>query len=373
MPSYSLVIKQCGKISVSAAVAGAISLSAAGAIPISGSHMLHAFRARPLLQHVYIISKTGKNIKPNDIMDLRQSDGRWNLSQGESQLGLKLSKEQADQLMACVGKITCRTLHGKNQGTAVSVLRPDILVTARHAFIQRDGKSEALPTRCTFHNYSDQRTEIPVMVSRDQAKPGPYFNNFDYAVVRLKAPLKGCNSFAVDNPEALLNPGDQFVSVTIRQSGVLNRTTGTEPVIAKGEVKQVFEGAFDGPSIYWTDVDLGAGGSGGGIFVLDPKGNLQVEKNGRLVMKAMAIATGSGGKNGEPYKGKLDRGNQSILVGVDSTFLKAILRAGDELGTQTHTDAEAPTPVRAQTASTRRPHRRSHQHHFENSSLPFTP
>jgi len=275
-----------------------------------------------------------------------------------------------------VGKITCPTSRGKNQGTAVSVLRPDLLVTTRHAFIRHDGKAEATPNRCTFHNYLDPRTNIPVVVGRDQGKSGPYFNNFDYIVLKLKAPLKGCNSLAVDSSEAPLKPGDRFVSVTITQSGMLNRVTKVEPIIAKGEVKEVFDGAFGGPSMYWTDVDLGAGGSGGGIFALDQQGRLVVGENGRLIMKAMAIATGAGGKNGEPYKGQFEKGNQSILVGVDSTFLKSILQARDEFESQSQPkpdalDPQRHTSQRLQSPSRPRPHHRPHR--SQSPVFTFTP
>ena len=36
-------------------------------------------------------------------------DGRWNLSQSESKLGIKLSAEATQQLMACTGQIVCAT------------------------------------------------------------------------------------------------------------------------------------------------------------------------------------------------------------------------------------------------------------------------
>ena len=69
-------------------------------------------------------------------------DGRWNLSQSESKLGVKLSADAMKQLMACTGEIVCKTpdVHTEDEdrvgvkvtATAVSVLRPDMLVTARH-------------------------------------------------------------------------------------------------------------------------------------------------------------------------------------------------------------------------------------------------
>jgi len=67
-------------------------------------------------------------------------DGRWNLGQSESMLGIKLSDDEKQQLMACMGEIVCETpgsdededrISVKITATAVSVLRPDLLVTAK--------------------------------------------------------------------------------------------------------------------------------------------------------------------------------------------------------------------------------------------------
>ena len=313
-----------------AALTIAIASFATEAAPLNTSYGFKDLESKSqLLHNVYIISKNGKYINPRDVAELRKSDGRWNLSQSESKLGVKVTDEQTGQLMACIGEIICPTLVSKNEATAVSVLRPDMLVTARHVFFAKDGKNEVSINKCTFHNYLNQKAKIPVVVYHNNA--GFYFNNFDYVVVRLKTKLAGCNSFGIDKAGSLLELGNQFFSVTTNQKGMLNPISSKEPVVARGEIKQVFEGAFDGPSMYWTDVDLGGGGSGGAIFALDRQGNLVVGEDGRLAMKAMATASGTGAKNGQPYKGELRRGNQSILIGLDSTFMKVILKMGDEL------------------------------------------
>ena len=71
-------------------------------------------------------------------------DGRWNLGQSGPKLGVTLSAGETKQLMACTGQIVCRTpdVHTEDEdrvgikftGTGVSVLRPDVLVTAKHVF-----------------------------------------------------------------------------------------------------------------------------------------------------------------------------------------------------------------------------------------------
>ena len=42
-------------------------------------------------------------------------DGRWNLGQSESKLGIKLSADETKQLMACTGEIMCVTPGGKDE------------------------------------------------------------------------------------------------------------------------------------------------------------------------------------------------------------------------------------------------------------------
>ena len=237
--------------------------------------------------------------------------------------------------MACVGEIRCETLdHSASRfATAVSVLRPDILVTTRHDFFSESGKPEVSLRKCTFHNYLNPGTKIPFVVYHNQTKTSFHLNNFDYVALHLKTPLSGCNAFGIDKSASSLKTGDEVLSVTTSQIGMLNQINDKEPVVAKGEIKQVFEGAFGGPSMYWTDVDTAGGASGGGIFALNRQGDLEVGDDERLVLKAMVIAAAIGAKNGQPYKGELEKGNQSILIGLDSSFMELVLKIWDELET----------------------------------------
>ena len=42
-------------------------------------------------------------------------DGRWNLGQSESKLGITLSADETKQLMACTGEIVCVTPRGEDE------------------------------------------------------------------------------------------------------------------------------------------------------------------------------------------------------------------------------------------------------------------
>jgi len=130
-------------------------------------------------------------------------DGRWNLGRSESKLGIKLSAAETKQLMACTGQIVCeqpgRKIEYEDEdrviakatvtATAVSVLRPDLLVTAKHILF--NGKTAVMPfAGCSFRSYSRRKVAIPVVVEKDQRK-GYVFNNEDFIVVRLKRELEG--------------------------------------------------------------------------------------------------------------------------------------------------------------------------------------
>src|SRR3546814_17472153 len=86
-------------------------------------------------------------------------DGRWNLGQAEAKLGIELSDEATKQLLACTGQIVCETpaVHNEEEdrlgvkvtATAVSVLKPDLLVTVRHRWEERRvGKEGVRTCRC---------------------------------------------------------------------------------------------------------------------------------------------------------------------------------------------------------------------------------
>ena len=152
-------------------------------------------------------------------------DGRWNLGQSESKLGIELSADETKQLMACTGQIVCETpgVHNEDEdrvgvkvtATAVSVLRPDLLVTAKHVFFE--GKRAVVPFgSCSFRSYSRRKAAIPVIVEEDQRK-GYVLNNEDFIVLRLKRELEGCSPFAISDSNSSLREGEQILSVTGQQ------------------------------------------------------------------------------------------------------------------------------------------------------------
>jgi hypothetical protein len=266
------------------------------------------------------------------------ADGRWNLGQSESKLGVKLSADATKQLMACTGEIVCMTPGGKDEdgdeyaakvrvtATAVSVLRPDLLVTAKHVFFE--GKRAAVPFgSCSFRSYSQRKIAIPVLVEKDQRK-GYVFNNEDFIVLRLKRELEGCSAFAINEADSSLREGEQILSVTGRQVNTLNKISSREPVLAKGKIRRVLDGVLGGPPFYYADIDFDVGGSGGAVFALMDRrprfphaGRSQAapaaDDEGRLVLRGISVGYGPQAKNNKPYS---EQRNYTIIIGLQAQF-----------------------------------------------------
>ncbi len=253
-------------------------------------------------------------------------DGRWNLGQSESKLGIALSDDEKKQLMACTGEIACVTPRGKDEdgdeveekvlvtASAVSVLRPDLLVTAKHVFFK--GKRAAVPFgNCSFRSYLRRKVAVPVVVEKDQRR-GYAFNNEDFIVLRLKRELEGCSAFAINDYDSSLPEGEQILSVTGHQLHTLNKISGREPVIAKGTIRKVLDGVLGGPPFYYADIDLDEGGSGGAVFAL-ADGRPVTDDEGHLILKGISVAYGLRAKNGKPYS---EERNYSIIVGLQAEF-----------------------------------------------------
>lgn len=240
-------------------------------------------------------------------------DGRWNLGQSESKLGITLTVDETKQLMACTGRIVCDQPWGEVFASAASVLRPDLLVTAKHVFSKR--KAVGSFGRCSFRSYLHRRVAIPVLVETDQRK-GYFLNNEDFIVVRLKRELEGCSSFAINNADSALSEGEEIVSVTGFQRRSLNKLSDREPVIAKGTIRGVFNAYLGGVPFYTADVDLDEGGSGGAVFALK-EGRPVSDDEGRLILRGILVAYGPHARSGKPYS---EARNYTIINGLQAEF-----------------------------------------------------
>jgi hypothetical protein len=208
----------------------------------------------------------------------------------------------------------------------VSVLRPDLLVTAKHVLFK--GKRAVVPFgSCSFRSYSRRKVAIPVLVETDQRK-GYAFNNEDFIVLRLKRELEGCSPFAINDSDSSLREGEQILSVTGHQRHSLNKISSREPVIAKGNIRRVLGGVLGGPPFYYADIDFDEGGSGGAVFALmdgrprfphadHPHAAPVSDDEGRLILRGISVAYGPHAKNGKPYS---DERNYTIIIGLQAEF-----------------------------------------------------
>lgn len=291
-----------------AAIMAAIVSFAADAAPLAtapspaepiASHM-------SLLHRVLIYAKEGSR---------KLIDGRWNLGQSETKLGITVSAEETKQLMACTGRIICEKRDGGEVfASASSVLRPDLLVTAKHVFSQGRGGAVSFKW-CSFRSFLHRNAPVPIRVDKDQRK-GYFLNNEDFIVVRLKRALKDCAAFAINNSDFSLAEGEEVFSATSHQNGMLNKVSRREPVVAKGAIRSVSRGFLGGPPFYYADVDLDEGGSGGAVFALKD-GRPVTDDAGRLVQRGILVAHGPRAKNGKPYS---EDQNYTIIIGLQGDF-----------------------------------------------------
>jgi hypothetical protein len=263
-------------------------------------------------------------------------DGRWNLGQAELKLGIKLPDDATQQLMACTGQIVCQTpgVHNEEEdrigvkvtATAVSVLKPDLLVTARHILFQNKRAAVSFES-CSFRSYSQRKTAIPVVVEKDQRK-GFALNNEDFVVVRLKRELPDCRGFALEGSDSSLRVEEPILSVTGQQLHTMNKISNREPVLATGKIRRVLEGVLGGPPFYYADIDIDEGGSGGAVFALAdrrpqfphagrPHFAPVADDEGRLVLRGISVAFGSRAKSGKPYS---EERNYTIVIGLEAEF-----------------------------------------------------
>jgi trypsin-like peptidase len=290
-----------------AAIAVALASHGVDAAPLMpGRAAAEPLAARmSLLHRVLIYAKQGSG---------KLLDGRWTLSQAESKLGIALSADETNQLMACTGKIVCSDRGGEVYASASSVLRPDLLVTAKHVFAKGRGGAVSVG-RCSFRSFLHRNAAIPLVVEKDQRK-GYFLNNEDFIVVRLKRELKGCEPFALDQKDSFLSEGEEIFSATAYQRRTLNKISSREPVLARGAIRSVSTGLFGGPPFYYGEIDLDEGGSGGAVFALKD-GRPVADDDGRLILRGLLVAHGPNAKDGQPYSE--DR-NYTIVIGLQEEF-----------------------------------------------------
>jgi hypothetical protein len=284
-----------------------------------------------LLQQASIITPEGVTVDPNNKDELKKYDNRHGLSELADSLRNEfgVTTPQLTQLIACTGPVVCKvpSADGKRvdiyQGSGTITLRPNILVTVKHAF-QDLGTGQLLPIEtCRFHTWKNPQDEIAIVID-DPSQLPPIATSMsktaalkraDMTAVRLTHPVEGCEPVAIPEKGAMLQEGDRVFEATAKQDGMLNPWSGREPVTQVGTIRSVFPAGPDGPLAYFADLSGGEGGSGGGVFRV---------VGGQLTLEAIVQGAGRPEMDGKPYNPELYQ-NQSGLVGLDENVLHPML------------------------------------------------
>jgi len=283
------------------------------------------------LHTISIITPEGVVVDPNDTEELKKYDHRRDLSELADNLQNEfgVTDSQLTQLRACTGTVVCEvpSADGKRiesyRASGTVAVRPNILVTVKHAFQDLE-TGKLLPVdSCRFHTWKNPDDDIAIIIDDPSQLPPagtsmsktPEDRRRDVTAVRLANPVEGCQPVAVPEKGAMLHQGDRVFQATGKQDGMLGEWSGREPVSQIGTIRHVFPAGPDGPLAYFSDLSGGEGGSGGGIFVV---------VSGQLMLEAIVQGAGRPEMNGKPYNEELYQ-NQTGLVGVNESVLQPML------------------------------------------------
>src|SRR4029078_4708008 len=260
-----------------AALAGA---AGTGVVPLSHAESIGG--SHTLLQQASIITPEGVTVDANDKEELKKYDNRHDLSELADSLRKEFGVTPAHlaQLMACTGAVVCRvpSADGKRvdiyQGSGSIALRPNVLVTVKHAFQDLE-TGELLPIdTCRLHKWKNPDDEIAILIDDPAQLPPiatsmskmPELKRRDMTAVRLARPGEGCEPPGIAKGGATLQDGDRVFEATAKQDGMLSQWSGRDPVTEIGTIRHVFPAGPDGALAYFADLSGGEGGSGGGVF-----------------------------------------------------------------------------------------------------------
>jgi hypothetical protein len=244
-----------------------------------------------------------------------EKDGRGSLLELGPKLGM--SKEEIQQARASTGYVYCES-STKPAGTEHAVsgflaLSNQVVVTAGHAFW-----GTRIPTKlkCFFQNQRAryQREELDF-------SPGAYYVGSagmvsqDYAVIRLKHPIRGAVPYQIASMSGDPTHNDVGAAIiaVISHQNIAADKDHAVPLVEGCNIRQ--ENLTD----IYTDCDMAQFGSG--------SVNL-IRQNGRLVAKAMTVASGSSKRDYFPYNPALGSVTRAMLI--SDSFLKAVVSLAHE-------------------------------------------
>ncbi len=197
------------------------------------------------------------------------------------------------------------------------------LVTTVHTFLDAQGRSRG---KCQFRNHESppQIIDIDLTAAHRFGKTGPRTPEElnDYAVVRLKEPVKDAVPFRTDT--AYLQQNEWVIGVAASQKSPTRQFERYEPVVQRCRNRDIYS-VPGAPVQYITDCDLSPLGSGGIVYTKNA--------NGAMVVKGIFAATGNEGLNGQPYN--TANGSYTRVVGINGTFTASIQEIRNSIPIQT--------------------------------------
>lgn len=259
-------------------------------------------------------------------------DGRGSLSEKTGDItnhdsGAIFTPEEADQIRKSTGYIACPgTTNGNPSVASAALVGSNMqIVTAVHAFIDKNGKKREPLSDCYFlgqekgakpryFDFASGNFRFGTEGSRKTGDPN------DFAVVQLKEAIEGAKPFNVDSDP--LQKDEWILGIAAGQESPTRTFPEDEPVVQQCKSRD-FQYPANAPVQYITDCDLSPLGSGGLVF--------KRNSNNELVVKGIFTATGKQTLNGQPYNPATS--SFTRVVAVDEDFAKGIEQVRDAVPT----------------------------------------
>jgi hypothetical protein len=272
-------------------------------------------------------------IQPANIMSdvdaFGNEDGRGTLLERQTDLGL--TSAESKQIRTSTGYVICPASKGGNPIVISGALVGSNMqvVTASHAFIDEKGKKREPLSDCYFRNQDNPAQIVQFDFDSGTEKLGVtgvrgYEDPNDYAVVRLKSPVKDAIPFRADGQ--VLTKDESIIAVAAHQKSPTREFPSDLPVVQQcyNRETRTPNGA---PAQYYTDCDASPIASGGVL--------LNRDSSGALAVKGIVVAGGKDVLNGQPYN--ISTGSYTRAIAINGSFGSDLASVRDSIPTQTAT------------------------------------
>jgi hypothetical protein len=239
----------------------------------------------------------------DDRVPLSEIDGKW------------ITAQEKQWLRGVTGYFV--RADGLNLSAAL-VGSPNIVLTALHGLVDHEGAFNPGLLKPHFQSFNTSQAVALDFTSGSFALGSADVNQFpgkDFAVVRLKAPSRGLRPIPLLPASEILQAGQEVISIAIpKQEGMTRSIPWNEPAAQICHIHRVYLANPSRGTLYYTDCDIGGGGSGG-ILLVRWKGQLAAAG----MAYASATAVGKSERDFQPFS----------LDEKTANFTKAIAVTGE--------------------------------------------